>query len=215
MPLLEIRKINTHSRLGRWALTESMAQLLHHSDLPTHLVLPETLTHEKRQAEWLASRLLAYQVLQHFTATTYELRKDENGKPYFYNSNYHISISHTQSQVAVLISDTHQVGIDIETVKPKILRVRDKFLEPLEKQVIGDDLNKLTIAWSAKETLYKLYGKKNIIFAENLLLSPFTIAETGIVNATILTNSFQGNYTVHFELNENTVLTYCLDDNLY
>lgn len=213
MPLLEIRKINTHTRLGRWALTETLSELLQHTQVFGHLTVPETLTHEKRQGEWLASRLLAYRVLQQFTPTFYELRNDVNGKPFFVNSNYLVSITHTQTQVAVLISEKYVVGIDIETVKPKVLRVRDKFLAAPEKQAFKDDLLTLTIAWSAKEALYKLYGSKQVIFAEHLLLSPFTLANTGIITACIQINSFKRIYKVHFEIEDNTVLTYCLDEN--
>lgn len=214
MPLLEVRNINAHTILGRWALTETIAQLRHLSDSFPHLVIPDAITHEKRQREWLASRLLAYQVLQNFTLTTSELLNDINGKPYFTNNHYRVSLSHTQSQVSVLISDKYEVGIDIETIQPKVLRVKNRFLSLEEKQHIGDDLYKLIIAWSAKEALYKLYGKKNIIFADHLQLSPFNLAPTGLIKGTIINHTFVRSYNIHFECYPDTVLTLCFDDNL-
>jgi hypothetical protein len=37
---------------------------------------------------------------------------------------------------------------------------------------VSDDLEKATILWSAKEALYKLYGKRKVDFKENLFLVP-------------------------------------------
>lgn len=209
MPLAQIKKINSRTLLGRWTLQETISQLQTHPDLPASLILPETITHEKRRAEWLASRILAYQMLRHFTATTYTLENTTNGQPIFKSSPYQISISHTQQQVAVLLSEEYAVGIDIERVQQKVKRIQDKFLSLPEKLAIGDDLTALTIAWSAKETLYKLHGRKNIIFSENLRLLSFLPARSGSLEAFIQTTFLQQKYTVYFEVENDTVLTYC------
>ncbi|QNF31910.1 4'-phosphopantetheinyl transferase superfamily protein [Adhaeribacter swui] len=210
MPLTEIKQINASTFLGRWALTETSLQLLQHPGLPTEIILPETISHEKRRAEWLASRILAYQLLQKFTPDFYLLLNNETGQPVFENCACQISISHTHDQVAVLVSKDYRVGIDIERIQSKVLRVKDKFLSETEKQFLTNDLVELTIAWSAKETLYKLHGKKNITFSENLILFPFETTHRGYLEAQIQTLTFQQKYTVHFEVENNTVLTYCL-----
>ncbi|QMU28897.1 4'-phosphopantetheinyl transferase family protein [Adhaeribacter radiodurans] len=210
MPIAQIKEIAPGTLIGRWTLTETVAQLKAYLNLPAELQIPEFITHDKRQTEWLASRILAYQMLQYFTSVPYPLHNNEIGKPYFAESSYHISISHTQQQVAVLLSNNVPVGIDIERVQSKVSRVQNKFLNAEEKLAINNDLVKLTIAWSAKESLYKLYGKKNLIFNQNLLLSPFPISLTGNMEAFIRTPEFQKKYIVYFEVEKDTVLTYCL-----
>ena len=210
MPISQIKQINDGTYLGRWALTETGTALLEHPDLPKQIILPETITHEKRKAEWLASRILAYQLLQKITPDFYLLWNNENGQPFFKNSACQVSISHTQNEVAVLVSRDYTVGIDIERIQPKVLRVKDKFLSLTERQTLHSDLVNLTIAWSAKETLYKLYGKKNITFSENLKLFPFKMANSGSLEAIIQTATFSENYTVFFKLDTDIVLTYCL-----
>ena len=212
MPLTEIRRLNEHTLLGRWALTETVAQLQALPGLPAQLALPENLTHEKRRREWLASRTLSYWLLRQCTPAIYLLQNDESGKPTLTNSSYQISISHSPREVAVLLSGQYGVGIDIEIVRPKIQRVRDRFLTATEKAYIGHDLTQLTIAWSAKETLYKLFSQKNIIFAEHLFLAPFALAAAGALAAKIKTTLFEQKYTVYFECRGDTVLTYCLAD---
>ncbi|RDC66525.1 4'-phosphopantetheinyl transferase family protein [Adhaeribacter pallidiroseus] len=210
MPVKQIKQINDNTYLGRWALTETSLELQVHPQLPVPLVLPEIITHEKRKAEWLASRILAYQLLQKFTSDFYLLVNNENGQPFFKNCACQLSISHTQNEVAVLVSQGYSVGIDIERIQPKVLRVKDKFLSLTERQTLNDDIVNLTIAWSAKETLYKLYGKKNITFSENLRLFPYYLADSGTIEAFIQTSAFHEKYTVLFKLENDTVLTYCL-----
>jgi 4'-phosphopantetheinyl transferase EntD len=61
-------------------------------------------------------------------------------------------------------------GIDIEKIKPRIEKVRDKFINPEEDRLIGKEreLEQLTLAWCAKEALYKLFGIRNLDFRENM-----------------------------------------------
>ena len=214
MPVKQIKQINDSTYLGRWALTETSLQLQEHPHLPQQIILPETITHEKRKTEWLASRILAYQLLQKLTPDFYLLQNKEHGQPVFKNCACQVSISHTQNEVAVLISRDYAIGIDIERIQSKIFRVKDKFLSLAERQTIKEDVISLTIAWSAKETLYKLYGKKNITFSENLRLLPFPLADSGSLKALIQTPTFREEYTVLFAVENNLVLTYCLHPQL-
>jgi 4'-phosphopantetheinyl transferase len=62
------------------------------------------------------------------------------------------------------------VGIDIERMRPRIEKVRERFLHTEESASINKDkvLEQLTLAWCAKEALYKLYGQRNLDFRENI-----------------------------------------------
>jgi 4'-phosphopantetheinyl transferase EntD len=59
----------------------------------------------------------------------------------------------------VITSSTHPVGIDIERLKDRIYRIKDRFLTIEEHKSLGETnrLEKLYVIWGAKESLYKIY----------------------------------------------------------
>jgi 4'-phosphopantetheinyl transferase len=214
MPLLFIRQINKDTFLGFWQLAESpealRAQLL--SFAPADLVLPDFGSATRRQ-QWLGGRLLAYTLLQQLLPTQMALLVAEQGeKPYFDLPGVHLSISHTRQQVVVILSASALVGIDIETISPKVLRVKDKFLTPAEQHATGGDLNKTLIYWCAKETLYKLYGRKQLLFKEHISTHPFHQPCRGQLTAGIRLPDHQKDYSIHYEVGTDFILTYCLDE---
>lgn len=85
-----------------------------------------------------------------------------DGKPYLEAGRYRISISHTQGYAAVIRSEAGCPGIDIERLGNRVERVVGQFLKPEENlllQLSGDDYRTaLHLAWSAKETAYKVLG---------------------------------------------------------
>lgn len=133
MPLLHIKTIDQHTKIGFWNLAEPLEAL--HQALPPHVTVEERLAqvHHKRQREWLASRVLVYRLLEEFTPLPLQLLRNQYGKPYFPDSRFHVSISHSPELAAVILSDKYEVGIDIELVSPKALRVQEKFLTDEEK----------------------------------------------------------------------------------
>ncbi len=121
--------------------------------------------HLKRKQEFIATRILRHELFgfQH-------IHYDEVGAP-FIKGVGHISISHTDNCVGIAYSEKYKVGLDLEVIKSKILRIGHKFLSETE----SDDFDKnnaqsLTELWTAKETLYKLSGKKELSFQKNLVV---------------------------------------------
>jgi phosphopantetheinyl transferase len=212
MPLLSIRKINADTLLGFWDLRESAEvlclQLL--ALAPPELDLP-AFTSPGRQQQWLGGRLLAYTLLRHLAPTRPLLVAQPGSKPFFDQPGFHLSISHTRRQVVVLLSRSCPVGIDIEAIHPKVLRVKDKFLSPPEQEAAGGDLNKTLIYWCTKETLYKLYGRKQVRFREHLQVSPFELQSRGHLEARIQTPELQQDNIVYYEVGTDFILTYCLE----
>lgn len=210
MPLLLTRQINPHTLLGIWQLTESPEAL--RQILPAHIDASQLTgqVHERRQREWLASRTLVYLLLQHFTGEPLVLERNEHSKPYFVQKGLHVSITHSPCLAAVILSDRYEVGIDIELITPKALRVADKFLSEAEKKSTKSDEKETCLYWSAKETLYKLYGRKKLIFKENMHVSP--AAQANMLQGCVQTESFSKLYRISFETILNHVLTYCIDD---
>ena len=216
MPLQSVQKLNQNTCLGIWDLNEPVTDLTHQlkNMAPATLVLPE-FTSASRQQQWLAARLLVYTLLPNFTSEKLLLQSDLLGKPYFEKSNFQVSISHTASHVAVILSDKFEVGIDIESIQPKVLRVKEKFLTVEELTGAGDNLLKIIIYWCTKETLYKLYGRKQLLLKEHLGVKPFLLANKGTLDAGINTPDYQKDLLIYYTIKEDYVLTYCLDNPKY
>jgi 4'-phosphopantetheinyl transferase len=212
MPLLSIRKINADTLLGFWDLQEPAEVLRRQLQAlaPPELDLP-AFTSPGRQQQWLGGRLLAYTLLPGLIPTRPLLVALPGSKPFFDQPGLHLSISHTHHQVVVLLSRSGPVGIDIEAIQPKVLRVKDKFLTQAEQEAAGDDLNKTLIYWCTKETLYKLYGRKQVLFREHLQVKPFVLQPRGHLEARIQTLELQQDYMVYYEVGTDFILTYCLE----
>jgi phosphopantetheinyl transferase len=212
MPLAHVREITSGTYLALWEITETPPMLQQALQAQTGNLLPAPEYNQAtRLSQWLSSRLLAYTLLQKFTPAPLRLQPNEWGKPIFENSHYHVSISHSRQLVAVILSEHHEVGIDIEFISPKVLRITSKFMHWAEFREAGDQPDKALIYWSAKETLFKLYGKKQLIFKEHILIEPFEIIWPGTLTGRIETPDFGRSYTIHYEKRNNYIFTYCLD----
>lgn len=86
----------------------------------------------------------------------------DRGKPYFPDSSWHFSISHTKSRVFCVLSD-RPVGIDAEEISRRIdLRLADKILSPTERaefDAAPDKRRALLTFWVLKEAAAKLTGE--------------------------------------------------------
>lgn len=109
-----------------------------------------TINNENRKIEFVQSRLLLREIL----GTNYkEVSYEKSGKPIMDGT--FISISHSKSYVAVIVSKTHSVAVDIEEFRQQIFRITEKFVRAEESKEFSS-LEDLILLWSAKETLFKL-----------------------------------------------------------
>jgi phosphopantetheinyl transferase len=203
MAVIIHKNIHPHLKLGLWYITENKEELLiitkeQQLDLSK---LPE-VKNESRIKQWLATRLL----LNSFFTDT-EISYDELGKPFLSNG-WNISISHSGDYVTILLNEKEHCGIDIEKIISKTERIKHKFLNKTDLKNITTE-QELTIYWSAKEALYKYYGKKEVLFIENLFIEDFSETKntfTGIINMPDL----KTNLTMSWEKIEDYVLVYTL-----
>jgi len=128
-----------------------------------------TFGHIRRRKEFIATRILRKHVLGN-----QPIEYSPIGAPYIKGVGF-ISISHSSYLVGLAFNKEYMVGLDLETPRENILDLVQKFLAPSEQRTF-DSMNKLemTKVWSAKEALYKLAGRKKIIFKEELILSKST-----------------------------------------
>ena len=91
-----------------------------------------------------------------------EIAVTDRGKPYFPDSPWHFSISHTKSHAFCVLSD-RPVGIDAEELDRNInLALAEKILSPGEKQqydAAADKRRALLTFWVLKEAAAKLSGQ--------------------------------------------------------
>lgn len=90
------------------------------------------------------------------------IEKTPRGKPYFENSPWHFSISHTR-QHAFCVLSRKNVAVDAEELDREInLRLAEKILSPGEKQQFDaapDKRRALLTFWVLKEAAAKLSGE--------------------------------------------------------
>ena len=91
-----------------------------------------------------------------------EIALEERGKPYFVDSPWHFSISHTKRRVFCALSPV-PIGIDAEEMDRDInLRLAEKILSPAEKAHFDSAADKrlaLLKFWVLKEAAAKLSGE--------------------------------------------------------
>ena len=101
----------------------------------------------------------------------------ENGEPYLFPNDFEISISHSFPFAALAISK-NKIGIDLEKVKEKIKKIRDKFILH-ENNFINEnqEIKYLTAIWCMKEALYKIHHSKHWSLKKHYEILPFEIKE--------------------------------------
>ncbi len=172
MPIFLKKELPFEGELGLWKISEDESYFLNRLSLFDDEKKYLNRLNNKRRLEHLASRYLLHLM------SGREIRgaclKDEYGKPYLENSDYHISFSHSNQMVAVIGSPSI-VGIDIQKYVDKITRIQHKFLSNHELEYVKDSdaKEKLHILWGAKESLYKAYGRKKVEFKEHLAIDNF------------------------------------------
>ncbi|WP_311418095.1 4'-phosphopantetheinyl transferase family protein [Hoylesella nanceiensis] len=159
MPQLSVEKINFHTTLLVWKITETEEQL---KSLLSESVL-ETITNKNYNSKSRRLEVMAtYALLTSYLNTpSVIIDHNSNGQPLL--DGFYISISHTNGYACVLLSTRKVVAIDIEYRSDRIERIRSKFLRSDEAFTSIEDL---LLVWSAKETLYKYFSEDDLMYNE-------------------------------------------------
>lgn len=181
MPLKEIHQTGSQSGWAIWHIEENVGQLTN-----TIIGTPsKEITHDSKKLEWLAARHLVLSLSNHLGLRYFGVKKDAFGKPFLEKYPHQLSLSHSFPYVAVQIDHDQPVGIDLEQPKSKILKIAPRVFSPIELKDAGVDVVKHTVYWCAKETMYKIHGKGNIHFSDQLNIEPFLLQEEGKLNGVI------------------------------
>lgn len=198
MPLEKLEKRSDQTVWGLWHIRETEAEVM--QPICDFESIPQNITHEQKRLEFCVGRLLAKTLLEKLDIKFEGIVKDQFGKPFFKNNSYQLSLSHSYPYVGALIHKTQSAGIDVEQFKPKLLKIAPRIMHPEELLDAGTNEIKHTVYWCAKETLIKVYGKKDLTFAENLLISPFELQKQGSINGRIIVNNTETAIPLYYEV---------------
>ena len=129
--------------------------------------IPVPPSHPVKRLQHFAGRLLLKKLQTDFPLES--IQSQPGQKPFLPDYTYQFSISHSDKIAAAIISQTQPVGIDVEMITDKALRVAHKFLSEEEVQLIGNDSREdVTLLWSIKETVFKWYGLGSVDFIQDI-----------------------------------------------
>lgn len=176
MALYKTLTISKNTKVLIWKIEESIDELKDGVSLSENSKTRlNSMKSDLHQKGFLSIRHL----LKEINLTDADVYYDEFGKPNLTNGSY-ISITHSFTFTAIIFSDERPVGIDVEKQREKILKIAHKFT-PIEeyKTIANVDalISKLTIVWGAKESLYKIYGKKKLRFLHHIYVDDFNFAD--------------------------------------
>lgn len=182
MPLLLSVHPFPEAQFGIWHIAEGEA--FFRDDLPlSGAEEAEWAEHRNplRRAEWLAGRWLLHRLSG--LPQRLPLAKDAFSKPFFpENQSLSCSLSHSKGNVGALIWQPQglslpsaAIGCDIQVLTEKMPRIAPKFLNEAEAEAVGKTkgsgmLDALHLMWTAKESLYKAYGKKGLDFRRHIFV---------------------------------------------
>lgn len=215
MAMVYLRELGREVRFAIWRVEESPEDLISRLQLDDRERKVLAGFHKgKRTLHWLATRVLLRHMLD--TPGFIDCPSDENGKPYLANFPQKISLTHSFEYVAVMMSDNGEVGIDLELVKSKILRIAEKFMKPeelafLEGMEEESRILHLYACWCAKEAVYKLQGNKGVSFREDMSIHPFQFQDQGVLELELNTPKRKETFKVHYERFQEYMLGYVID----
>lgn len=205
MPLVE-QKIYPGRVWGLWKIEETEDIL--YPVVKAYEVIPDTLTHHHKRLEFIAGRVLISKMMSLLGLDFRGISKNKHGKPHLKNHPHHISLSHSYPYVTALIDANITVGIDLEQIKDKLLAIAPRVLHETERMDAGENISKHCIYWCAKEAMVKIHGEKNLTFAENLLVEPFSMEKDGDLIGRIIVNTSETTYPLRYRLMNDFAMVY-------
>ena len=184
MPLHEINRKGPGNAWAVWVITET-EDWLFRQVVPSD-ACPSQLHHPKKRLEWLAGRYLI-RYLYELDGIPYRgLDKDGSGKPFPIGHRGHVSVTNSFPWVAVQIHPDRPVGIDLETLRPRMVDVVTRILNSEEAKDAGTDTRKHGVYWCAKEALFKWSGRRPVSLRSDISVGPFVMADRGLLSGTVL-----------------------------
>lgn len=137
---------------------------------PRPLRTESAIRGEYRNVERSAWHNIARTILNDRNA---QFEYNNSGAPQIVGSTLHISVSHSTTLVAVIISPL-RCAIDIESLTRHFDRVASRYITPTEAQLNNDNPDQKALLWSIKECLYKYADQKELNLIGDLQVAKLT-----------------------------------------
>ncbi|NGM60941.1 4'-phosphopantetheinyl transferase superfamily protein [Sphingobacterium sp. SGG-5] len=212
MALAYLRELDHDTRFAIWKIEETAEELLSKLQLDEEEKCRlQQMSKGKRSLHWLATRVLLRYLLQ--TDQYIHCPSDANGKPYLPDYPYQISLTHSFDFAGVMLSTKGACGIDLELIKEKVVRIREKFLKPEELQFIRkeDEVAQMYACWCAKEAVYKLQGNRGVSFLHDMTIHPFTYRAQGVMTVDLFKAQQKFSFQVYYEKFQDYMLGYVVE----
>lgn len=168
----------------------------------------KNISNFNRKYEWMSVRALIIQEMP-----DEDVIYNSNNKPFFKKSDAHLSISHSTNMIAVGINSQSEVGIDLQFITEKIIRIKQKFLDEREQSMCSNNPTELTCYWSVKEALFKLYGIKDAYLKENMKIVQLDFdGNSGTAIGKLDTNKSQAIYQFRLRKIDNYILAFSVNE---
>lgn len=165
MPLI-LKETNDKASFACWETTEDL--LFFEENLPYR----STVANPQKKVQQMSARMALFQLDPAFPFSSVQM--ETNKKPELADRSLEFSLTHSREMAAAILSSSHKVGIDVEKIDPRVLRIESKFLHPHElKGLFADEqerVSELTLMWSIKETVFKCFGKSAVDFSHDILI---------------------------------------------
>ncbi len=210
MPLIKINKAGKNAFWCLWEITETEDELRNKVFMSAEGKSEiDRVNHMTKRKERLASRACLQALAEEINIKYHGIYKDEHDKPHLIDNKQHISISHSYPYAAAIIHNQLPVGIDIEKPTEKLIRLAYRFLNKEEMLDAGADPKKLCIYWTGKEAIYKLNGKKGLIFKRDIIIYPFELAKRDTIRCGFFVNGNLVRLSLEYRQLKNNIITYC------
>lgn len=210
MPLIQLQPIHELSAWALWRIDEDLDELGRLELCDQERADLEMIHNGRRRMEWLGARNALHKIIESQMIEKMNIRKDSFGKPFLVDSSHHISIAHSFPYAAAIFNRMNPVGIDLEKIQSKVRKIEGKFLSDDEISSCNGDIVKLTVYWCAKEALYKLYGRKLLIFRENLHIEPFQMSGEGKIIGAISIGDWRQSIGLRYQRLEDYIICYTI-----
>lgn len=213
MPLLTIENLSPHSKWAIWEVTEPFELLCTELDLKKEAEKVTNIKNDQKKREKTAGRILLKKIIESWGELYEGTSCDLFGKPYLSQKNYFVSISHSNGYTVAIIDKISKIGIDIELIKEKIVKIAPRVFSQEEIGFRGmSDIPKLITLWSVKESLYKLYGERGLDFRNNIKIHSFDFNEKGgVCKGEVITNDIAGVYDIRYFKYKDFIISYILN----
>lgn len=159
-----------------------------------------------RKLEWLSVRALIRSMKGPDARITY----NEKNKPFLNQGTANISISHSRNLTAILVSPDRRVGIDLEYMSGKISKLGHKFMNSREMLTKNPGNRKfhLYLHWCAKEALYKICDRQDVLFKEGITILPFEPEDNGFIRGHVVNSAGEEDFDLEYLHHENYALVW-------